>query len=82
MAATVALLIIGGLLYKDQPKLIISMLGVSSDFLAELPKPLFYYAAFLLAVLGLLGLFASILGLWASCWTNYCTLTLVSIVSH
>lgn len=74
-----ALIVAGGVLYVDQRKLLVSkLLGVTNEFLAESPKPLFYWIAIGCAGCGLIGLFAAILGCWANCWTNYCTLTLVS----
>lgn len=76
-----ALVAVGGLLFVDNRKMLLSkLLGVTNESLVELPKPLFYYAAVGLAGCGLVGLFAAILGFWANCWTNYCTLTLVSFL--
>lgn len=75
-----ALIVIGGLLYVDgHHQLISKLLGVTNYYLAELPKPLFFYVAIALAGCGLIALFAGILGCWANCWTNFCTLTLVRI---
>lgn len=79
MACACALLVAGGLLYLDHPKLLISkLLGITNESLAGLEHPLFFYVAVGLAGAGLIGLFAAILGCWANCWTNYYTLTLVS----
>lgn len=74
-----ALIALGALLYVDGHKQLISkLLGVTNYYLAELPRPLFFYVAIGLAGCGLICLFAAILGVWANCWTNSCTLTLVS----
>ena len=79
MACACALMAAGVFLYLDNRRLLISkLLGATNEVLAELPQPMFYYFALGLAGSGLKGLFASILGCWANCWTNYCTLTLVS----
>lgn len=74
-----AMIVAGGVLYTDQHKILISkLLGVTNEYLSEIPRPLFYYVAIGLSGSGLISLFAAIVGLWTNCWTNYCTLTLVS----
>lgn len=75
-----ALISASRILFFDQKKQLISKLvGVTNEYLWDLPKPLFFYVALGLAGLGLVCLLTAVLGCWTNCWTNYCTLTLVSL---
>lgn len=74
-----ALLLAGFYLYTDVNRILLSrLIGASSEKLLNLPHPFFYYIALGLAGAGLIAIFASIVGWWATCLNTYCLLTIVS----
>lgn len=76
-----SLLLSGFYLYTDVNRILLSRLvGASSDKLVNLPHPFFYYIALGLAAAGLVAIFASIIGWWATCLNTYCILSIVSNV--
>lgn len=79
LIAGVGLLVVGYWLWSNRTLILLSeLLGLADDRLAVLPEPIFYYVALGLSGAGLAVLCAAIIGCWAGCWSNYCTLTLVS----
>lgn len=73
------LLAYGFALYTDTNRILLSrLIGASSDQLSHMSHPFFYYIALALAVAGLIAIFASFIGWWATCLNNYYILSIVS----
>lgn len=80
-ACGIALLYAGYWLFADSKRILISrLIGASSDPLLNLPQPFFYYVALGFATSGLIAVFTSIIGWWASCLKNYYILSIVCFV--
>lgn len=74
----VVLLFAGFVLFTDPNRILLSrLIGASSETLSSLSQPFFYYIALGLAVAGLIAIFASFVGWWATCLNNYCVLSIV-----
>lgn len=72
------LLVSGFSLLVDSNRILISrLIGANSDTLLNLSHPFFYYIAFGLAAAGLILIFVSLIGCWATCLNNYCVLGIV-----
>lgn len=79
----VILLISGFYLFNDAPRVLLSrLLGAGSEKLNALPQPLFFYIALGLISAGLIAIFASIIGWWATCLNTYCILSFVSFYPY
>lgn len=72
-------LLFGGfILFTDSNRILLSrLISASSETLSNLSQPFFYYIALGLAVAGLIAIFASFIGWWATCLNNYCVLSIV-----
>ncbi|XP_031632085.1 uncharacterized protein LOC116346280 [Contarinia nasturtii] len=63
------LLITGCSLFTDSKRILISLLiGANNEVLSNLPHPFFYYLALLIAAVGLVVIFVSLIGWWTIFW--------------
>ncbi|XP_055694107.1 tetraspanin-11 [Lutzomyia longipalpis] len=77
----VALLAGGFFLFTDNPRILLSrLLGATSEQLADLPQPLFFYIALGLAGAGFIAICAALIGCWAACSGTYCILSVYFLV--
>ncbi|XP_059622300.1 tetraspanin-11 [Phlebotomus argentipes] len=81
LACGVALLAGGFFLFTDNPRILLSrLLGATSEQLADLPQPLFFYIALGLAGAGFIAICAALIGCWAACSGTYCILSVYFLV--
>ncbi|XP_031621006.1 uncharacterized protein LOC116339326, partial [Contarinia nasturtii] len=52
----------------------------NNEVLSNLPHPFFYYLALLIAAVGLVVIFVSLIGWWTIFWCNYCNLSIYFLV--